>query len=85
MEALEDADIIIDEAMGEKISFRIGECFVEMTDNNAKIYHKRIAEETTKEMDKLNEEKADIEKQMKDLKAHLYAKFGSNINLDEGE
>ena len=83
VEALEDAGNLIEEALGEGVLLHIGECFVEVNDDYAKSYHNTLIEKTKKELDTLNESKGDIEKQMKELRAHLYARFGVNINLEE--
>ena len=83
LEALEDAGNLIDEAMGEGVLLRIGECFVAVDDDYAKTYHLQTVDRTKKEMEQLNENKSETEKQMKELRAHLYARFGANINLEE--
>ncbi len=80
---MEDAGNLIDEAMGEGVMLRIGECFVAVDDDYAKAYHTQVSERTKKELEQLNDAKADTERQMKELRSHLYARFGSNINLDE--
>ena len=80
---MEDAETLIDEAMGEGLMLHIGECFVEVGDDYAKAHHKAQMDRVKAEMEKFNEVKGDLEKQMKELRAHLYAKFGSNINLEE--
>ena len=80
---MEDAATLIDEAMGDGVLLHIGECFVGVDDDYAKMHHERLLAKAKSELDSLNDSKTDIEKQMKELRAHLYAKFGANINLDE--
>jgi prefoldin subunit 4 len=69
--------------MGEKIMIHIGECFVEVDEEYGKQHHERLLGKAKSELELLNETNADLEKQMKELRAHLYAKFGANINLDD--
>ena len=62
---------------------KIGECFLEVAEDGVKEFHKKLLDQAKSDMDKLQEDKGEVEKIMKDLKAHLYAKFGTNINLGE--
>lgn len=69
--------------MGEGLLLHIGECFVSVDEDYAKKHHEKLLARAKDELDKLGDSKSEVEKQMKELRAHLYAKFGSSINLDE--
>lgn len=66
----------------EKIQYKIGEVFIFMKVEEA---IKKIEEEDEKLTTKINECEEEIdalEVTLNDLKKHLYAKFGNNINLE---
>lgn len=66
----------------EKIQYKIGEVFIFMKVEEA---IKKIEEEDEKLTAKINECEEEIdafEETLSDLKKHLYAKFGNNINLE---
>ena len=67
------------------ITYQIGEVFVSMdTDETTEMIEK--AKETTKEEIKALEAQAENHKKiLQDLKVELYAKFGTNINLEAEE
>ena len=83
IETLGDANETIEEAFGEDIKLFLGEAFVAVDEDAARNYVEKVNEEKQDELDKKQEEKEEIETLMKDLKSHLYAKFGNSINLDE--
>lgn len=61
----------------------LGECFVEMEHSEAE---ETLNEMISREKDAIGKHKEElntIESAMKDLKAKLYGKFGTSINLEE--
>ena len=82
---LGDANDMIEEVFGEEDALKLflGEAFVAVDEDAARNYVEKVNEEKQEELDKKQEEKEEVETIMKDLKSHLYAKFGNSINLDE--
>ncbi|KAL3829867.1 hypothetical protein ACJIZ3_018669 [Penstemon smallii] len=82
-ENLEDASnelILTDE---EIIRFQIGEVFVHLPNEEVETRIEQMKEVTSKDLEKLMEEKESILAQMAELKKILYAKFKDSINLEE--
>lgn len=82
-ENLEDASnelILTDE---EVIRFQIGEVFAHVPKEEVETRLEEMKEATTKNLEKLEEEKESIVAQMTELKKILYGKFGDSINLEE--
>ncbi|KAK4483589.1 hypothetical protein RD792_010788, partial [Penstemon davidsonii] len=82
-ESLEDASnelILTDE---EIIRFQIGEVFVHLPNEEVETRIEQMKEVTSKNLEKLIEEKESILAQMAELKKILYAKFKDSINLEE--
>jgi len=63
----------------------IGEALVEVDEDTATKYQQKMMEEVQEELDDLNDKLDETENEMKNLKSFLYARFGSAINLEEGE
>lgn len=61
---------------------RVGDLFVQVTNEEAEEYAAQQKEEREAELAALTEEKAGLVVEMKKLKAILYAKFGGTINLE---
>ncbi|KAI3898668.1 hypothetical protein MKW98_000781 [Papaver atlanticum] len=82
-ENLEDASnelILTDE---DSVRFQIGEVFVHMANDEVESKIDQMKEITTKNLEKLEEEKASLLSQMAELKKILYGKFKDSINLEE--
>ncbi|XP_004931476.1 probable prefoldin subunit 4 [Bombyx mandarina] len=81
-EAVEELSLADD---SEKIPYLIGEIFI---CQNLEITLKNLEEAKAKkihEIHDLEEKCEELKSQMSDLKAHLYGKFGSHINLENEE
>lgn len=82
-ENLEDAGnelILTDE---DVVRFQIGEVFAHVPREEVETRIEEMKEVTTKNLDKLEEEKESILAQMAELKKILYGKFKDSINLEE--
>ncbi|KAI3979812.1 hypothetical protein MKX01_013907 [Papaver californicum] len=82
-ENLEDASnelILTDE---DSVRFQIGEVFVRMANDEVESKIDQMKEMTTKNLERLEEEKAALLSQMAELKKILYGKFKDSINLEE--
>jgi prefoldin subunit 4 len=80
---LEDAALLVEESMGEGLKLFLGECFVTVDEEQGSQYVTSITEEKQEELEKKNDALEKLEKEMKNYKTYLYAKFGSSINLEE--
>ncbi|KAK4402205.1 UNVERIFIED_CONTAM: putative prefoldin subunit [Sesamum calycinum] len=82
-ESLEDASnelILTDE---EVVRFQIGEVFAHVPKEEVESRIEEMKEVTSKNVEKLEEEKELILAQMAELKKILYGKFKDSINLEE--
>lgn len=82
-ENFEDASnelILTDE---EIVRFQIGEVFAHVPKEEVESRIEEMKEVTSKNLEKLEEEKESIVAQMAELKKILYAKFKDSINLEE--
>ncbi|KAB5529443.1 hypothetical protein DKX38_019524 [Salix brachista] len=80
---LEDASnelILTDE---EVVRFQIGEVFAHVPRDEVETRIEQMKEVTSKNLEKLEEEKGSVVAQMAELKKILYGKFGNSINLEE--
>lgn len=82
-----DAISAIEETLGEEghLKLFLGEAMVAVNDEAATTYVEQIQEEKQSELEEKTEKMEEMEGQMRDLKSYLYARFGSSINLEEGE
>ncbi len=69
--------------LNKKISYRIGEAFVHMPHAQAMKRLEKDLATVSQGIEKLADAAENCDKEMKELKLVLYAKFGSAINLDE--
>lgn len=83
IDALQDAQQLIEESFGEGLKLFIGEALVDVDEETATAYQEKLIEEKSDILDKAKEELEEIEDQMKNLKSFLYARFGNSINLEE--
>lgn len=63
--------------------YRVGEAFVHLRHSQAMKRLEKGQGELDSELSKLKDKAEECEKEMKNLKVVLYAKFGRAINLDE--
>ncbi|XP_054719640.1 prefoldin subunit 4-like [Uloborus diversus] len=82
-EALEDAetDLLMCEEE-EKIPSALGDVFVFVSPEEAHQMLDAKKDAVSKDMEALRQQRDTIRQVMSDLKVQLYAKFGSNINLE---
>lgn len=78
-EAVEDIDNLLDD---DACKIKIGDVYVEVSNEEAEEYTKECEVQVSKELDVLKTEVAKIGAEMAELKKHLYAKFGTAINLE---
>jgi len=69
--------------ISDNINYVVGELFVEVTAEQAEQLLEEKKEALKKDLKDKQKEYKDIENKMKELKANLYARFGSNINLED--
>ena len=62
---------------------RVGEAFVHLRHSQAMKRLERDQNDITSQLESLRDKADECEKEMKELKVVLYAKFGRAINLDE--
>jgi prefoldin subunit 4 len=84
IQTLEDAstDIMMVEDDEEKVNYQIGEVFIAMTQEEVQESIEKTKEQLLDDVKAIEEQADGIKAQMSDLKTHLYAKFGTNINLE---
>ncbi|CDO76972.1 hypothetical protein BN946_scf184281.g19 [Trametes cinnabarina] len=83
-EALDDISMELELAdEDEPVMYRIGEAFIHMPHPRAVKRLERDLVALNAELEKQTSNAEECEKQMKELKVILYAKFGRAINLDE--
>ncbi len=83
LDALQDAQQLIEESFGEGLKLFIGEVLIDVDEETAQGYYEKLVEEKGEDLDKKKDELEDIEGEMKNLKSYLYARFGNSINLEE--
>ena len=64
-------------------SYAFGECYYEVTKDQAEELLEEQKEKKEGEVDKLKQEMRSIQDTLADLKSKLYGRFGKNINLEE--
>lgn len=65
------------------VRFQIGEVFAHVSKDEVEARIEQMKEVTTKNLEKLEEEKDSVVAQMAELKKILYGKFNDSINLEE--
>ena len=83
LDALQDAQQLIEESFGEGLKLFIGEALVDVDEETATAYQERLCEEKQDELETAKDRLEDMETEMKNLKSYLYARFGTSINLEE--
>jgi len=75
----QDIEVLLDD---DACKVRVGEVFVTVSNEEAEEFAQEELKEREEQVTVLNTEKEGLEKQMRALKALLYAKFGNQINLE---
>ncbi|KAG2434166.1 hypothetical protein HXX76_007893 [Chlamydomonas incerta] len=83
LEELEDASNELMLSDDDNVRFLVGECLVHFEKDTAESRLEEVTKEAQDSSVKTAADLADVKKQLGDLKAHLYAKFGTQINLEE--
>ncbi|EEA07711.1 prefoldin subunit 4, putative [Cryptosporidium muris RN66] len=79
-DATEEVTLSMD---SDKLLLKIGESFFLATEDEVMKVIEEYKDETISKVMELSDKLSNIETEMSRLKTDLYAKFGSNINLDE--
>lgn len=66
-------------------TYQVGEVFVSLDSDATTAMLEKAKEATKHGMEELEKQAAEHKKTLQDLKVQLYAKFGTNINLEEEE
>ena len=83
LDALQDAQQMIEESFGEGLKLFIGEALVDVDEDTAQKYQEKLTDEKQEELERMKDHLDEIENEMKNLKSYLYARFGTSINLEE--
>jgi prefoldin subunit 4 len=81
LEDLEDAGNELMLADDESVRYVSGECFIHIPKETAEERLQKLSETVTKEKEEYEGRMETTSERMKELKAILYGKFGSSINL----
>ncbi|KAF3952288.1 hypothetical protein CMV_022139 [Castanea mollissima] len=82
-ENLEDASNELILTNDDVVRFQIGEVFAHVSKDEVEARIEQMKEVTSKNLEKLEEEKDSVVAQMAELKKILYGKFNDSINLEE--
>lgn len=83
--ALQDALDELEISMEGSVRVIIGECLIQCSEEEAIQRLEKVKEQKRRELDVSRSEIEDIQKEMMALKSYLYARFGTNINLEEDQ
>mmetsp|Transcript_2806 Transcript_2806/g.4398 ORF Transcript_2806/g.4398 Transcript_2806/m.4398 type:complete len:135 (-) Transcript_2806:120-524(-) len=84
LEVMDDASTELMMATGtSKVLLQLGNCFVEVPEDEATEHTEAETEKLQERIDALNGEEADIVSKQGKLKVILYGRFGKSINLEE--
>ncbi|KAJ1627026.1 Prefoldin beta-like protein [Pavlovales sp. CCMP2436] len=78
---LGDELILLDD--DEPIKYNFGECYLEVTKDRAEKLIENLLETKNAALSVTQDELAQCKSTLQDLKNQLYARFGTNINLEE--
>merc|ERR1712050_497078 len=84
-DAASEIEVMVLEDDEVKIPYKIGEVFVNLQGESANEMLEKAKENLKKEIEKLDTQCKAHQQILKDLKVQLYAKFGTNINLENDE
>ena len=83
LSSYQDAMDEIELLMGDPVRILVGESLVQVTDEEATGRLEGLKEQRRNELEGIRAKIEEYQKEMNSLKSHLYAKFGTNINLEE--
>ncbi|XP_053402060.1 prefoldin subunit 4-like [Mercenaria mercenaria] len=67
------------------IPYQVGEVFISVDSDETNTMLEKAKQSTREHMENLEKRAGEHKKTLQDLKVQLYAKFGTNINLEEEE
>ena len=67
----------------EPVRYAFGECYYEVTKEQAEELLEEHKDKVAEEMSALEEDLSNVRNTLSDLKSKLYGRFGKNINLEE--
>ena len=82
VDAADSVETLLDD---DCVAIRVGEVFVRCSNEEGEEFLKRHKAKEEADRARLQAEKADVERQMAELKKALYGKFGKAINLENAE
>jgi len=83
MNSYQDALDELEISMEPSVRLMIGESMVELSEEDALQRVEALKEQLQREIDEEKSQVAEMKSEMDSLKSYLYARFGTNINLDE--
>merc|ERR1712157_415868 len=83
LERIDDASTELMMGNGDKVLIHLGDAFFESTEDEATDYCENEVEKYQNLVDDLEKEIDDILEKQASLKKTLYARFGTNINLED--
>mmetsp|Transcript_12396 Transcript_12396/g.23475 ORF Transcript_12396/g.23475 Transcript_12396/m.23475 type:complete len:123 (+) Transcript_12396:156-524(+) len=83
LNAMNDARDEVELLMEGEVKILIGETFIQLSEDLALGRIETNLEKVRNNKDRLNSQIEQIDAERQSLKSHLYARFGSNINLEE--
>merc|ERR1712130_245729 len=81
-EELEDLGLELEHMEDEDVLYKIGDAYMSMPQSEAVEQLEQDTRRTSAELARLEDQMSECEKGMSELKVKLYARFGSNINLE---
>jgi prefoldin subunit 4 len=77
--------LLLDDDKAAEVQFNVGDAFFFEDKDAVEEAVERVRDDLTHDIDALNAEAGEVRIEIARLKKVLYAKFGSTINLEEGE
>mmetsp|Transcript_28688 Transcript_28688/g.28348 ORF Transcript_28688/g.28348 Transcript_28688/m.28348 type:complete len:120 (+) Transcript_28688:15-374(+) len=81
--ALQDAVDELELSMEGSVRVMIGECLIQCTEEEAIERLEKVKDQKRHDLEVSRGQLEDVQKEMLALKSYLYARFGTNINLEE--
>ncbi len=81
-DSVSEVENLIDD---DACKIKVGEVFIEVDNEEAEKYAKKVKKETEAAVQKLEKEYKEAQAEMEELKKSLYGKFGKAINLENSE
>ncbi|KAL4235098.1 Prefoldin subunit 4 [Mactra antiquata] len=78
-----EEELMMQDSDDAPIPYQVGEVFVSLDSDETTSMLEKAKEATKLGMEELEKQAAEHKKTLQDLKVQLYAKFGTNINLEE--